>query len=38
LQLERVDVVYPGQQTFSLSERVRALALPRLYADLEPLG
>jgi hypothetical protein len=38
LKLERVDVVYPGQHTFSLSERVRALALSRLYEDLEPLG
>ena len=38
LKLERVDVVYPGQHTFSISERVRALALPRLYEDLEPLG
>jgi hypothetical protein len=33
-----VDVVYPGERTFPLAERVRALALPRLYTDLEPLG
>jgi predicted AAA+ superfamily ATPase len=38
LQLERLDVVYPGEHTFPLAERVRALALPRLYEDLEPLG
>lgn len=38
LRLERVDVVYPGEHTFPLAERVRALALPRLYEDLEPLG
>jgi predicted AAA+ superfamily ATPase len=38
LQLESVDVVYPGEHTFPLAERVRALALPRLYEDLEPLG
>jgi predicted AAA+ superfamily ATPase len=38
LRLERVDVVYPGEHTFPLTERVRALALPRLYEDLEPLG
>jgi predicted AAA+ superfamily ATPase len=38
LHLERVDVVYPGEHTFPLAERVRALALPRLYEDLEPLG
>jgi uncharacterized protein len=38
LRLDRVDVVYPGVHTFPLAERVRALALPRLYEDLEPLG
>jgi uncharacterized protein len=38
LHLERVDVVYPGEHTFPLAERVRALALPRIYEDLEPLG
>lgn len=38
LQLDRVDVVYPGVHTFALAERVRALALSRLYEDLEPLG
>jgi uncharacterized protein len=38
LQLERVDVVYPGEHTFPLADRVRALALPRLHEDLEPLG
>jgi hypothetical protein len=38
LRLERVDVVYPGERTFLLAERVRALALPRLYEDLAPLG
>jgi uncharacterized protein len=38
LRLERVDVIYPGEHTFSLAERVRALALPRLYEDLAPLG
>lgn len=37
LRLERVDVIYAGEQTFPLAERVRALALPRLYEDLAPL-
>lgn len=37
LNLERVDVVYPGQQTFPMGERVRALALSRLDQDLPPL-
>lgn len=38
LRLERVDVIYPGENTFPLSERVRALGLARLYQDLEPLA
>lgn len=38
LRLERVDVVYPGEHTFPLAERVRAVGLSRLYEDLEPLG
>jgi hypothetical protein len=33
-----VDVIYPGEHTFPLAERIRAVALPRLYEDLEPLG
>ena len=37
LNLDRVDVIYPGEHTFPLAERVRAVALPRLYEDLEPL-
>jgi len=38
LQLERVDVIYPGEQTFTLAEGVRAVAIRRLYEDLAPLG
>ncbi len=38
LKLDRVDVVYPGEQTFPLAERVRALALSGLMQDLAPLG
>ncbi|HYL04909.1 MAG TPA: ATP-binding protein [Thermoanaerobaculia bacterium] len=37
LKLDRVDVVHAGEHTFPLAERVRALALSRLYEDLEPL-
>lgn len=37
LHLERLDVVYAGDATFPLATRVRALALPRLLDDLEPL-
>ena len=38
LRLDRVDIVYPGEKTFPLAERVRAVALSRLFEDLEPLG
>ena len=38
LQLDRVDIVHAGDHTFPLAERVRALALARIYDDLEPLG
>ena len=38
LRLERLDVVHPGDQTFPLRERIRALGLPRLHEDLEPLA
>ncbi|HVT17121.1 MAG TPA: ATP-binding protein [Thermoanaerobaculia bacterium] len=38
LQLDRVDVVHAGDHSFPLAERVRALALSRIYDDLEPLG
>ncbi|MCK5801159.1 MAG: ATP-binding protein [Deltaproteobacteria bacterium] len=38
LGLERLDVVYPGADTFPIGEGIRALGLPRLLADLEPLA
>jgi predicted AAA+ superfamily ATPase len=37
LRLDRVDVVYPGEHTFPMAEKVRALALSRLMEDLERL-
>jgi hypothetical protein len=37
LRLERLEVVHAGEQTFPLAETVRALALPRLLVDLDPL-
>lgn len=37
LKLERLDVVHAGEHTFPLGERVRAVALGRLYEDMEPL-
>ncbi len=38
LRLERLDVVHGGPHTFPLARRIRAVALPRLLDDLEPLG
>lgn len=38
LELDRIDVVHAGSDTFPLGERFRALALARLLEDLEPLG
>jgi predicted AAA+ superfamily ATPase len=38
LGLERVDIVHAGERTFPLRERVRALALSRIWEDLEPVG
>ena len=37
LRLERLDLVHPGEHTFPLRERIRALGLARLLEDLEPL-
>jgi uncharacterized protein len=35
LRLDRLDVVHAGEQTFPLAKKIRALALPRLWEDLE---
>ena len=37
LKLERLDVVYVGNETFALSRNVRAVGLSRVLSDLEPL-
>jgi uncharacterized protein len=37
LELERLDVLHAGSETFPLAERVRAVALSRITQDLEPL-
>ena len=37
LKLDRIDVVHGGDETYPLSDKIRALALPRVLADLEPL-
>jgi uncharacterized protein len=37
LKLDRLEVVHASEHTFTLGERVRAVAVGRLYEDLEPL-
>ena len=36
--LDRIDVIHAGDQSFPLAERIRAVALSRVYDDLEPLA
>jgi hypothetical protein len=38
LGLDRVDVVHAGDDTYVLSDRIRALAMSRLLTDLKPLS
>lgn len=38
LGLDRLEVVHAGDATFPLSERIRAVALARVWRDLEPLA
>ncbi len=38
LHLDRLDVVYAGDKTFPLADRVRAVPAARLFDDVEPLG
>jgi hypothetical protein len=37
LRLKSLDVIHAGDQTFLLTERVRAVALARLFDDLQPI-
>ena len=37
LDLDRIDVIHAGDATFPLTERVRAVALGRVWRDLDPL-
>lgn len=37
LGLERIDVIHAGDETYLLSDRIRALPLTRVVADLRPL-
>jgi hypothetical protein len=38
LNLERLDVVHAGANTYPLAEGIRAVAFRRLFEDLEPLS
>jgi hypothetical protein len=37
LRLRRIDVVYPGNDTFALAPGIRAVGFQRLLADIEEL-
>lgn len=37
LRLDRLDVIHAGEETFPLGANLRALALKRIFQDLEPL-
>lgn len=37
LKLERIDVVHAGAETYPLTDRIRAVALSRVFSDIEPL-
>ena len=37
LKLSRLDVVHAGAQTFALTQKIRAVALRRLWVDVKPL-
>jgi hypothetical protein len=37
LELERIEVLHAGRDTFPLAQRIRAVATCRLWVDLEPL-
>jgi hypothetical protein len=37
LKLERLEVIYPGDETFPLGKRLRAVPLTRLLSDVQPL-
>jgi predicted AAA+ superfamily ATPase len=37
LELDRLDIVHAGHETYRLTDRIRALSLSRVVADLKPL-
>ena len=38
LRIDTIDVIYPGDETFPLAERIRAVGISRLWLDVPPLG
>jgi len=36
LRLERIDVLYPGRETFPLAKRIRAVPLEGMWEEIEP--
>ncbi len=38
LKLERLDVLYPGKETYPMGDRMRAVGLSRLLRNVEPLA
>lgn len=38
LALDRLDIVYPGSETFPLADRVRAVPLTRVFDEMDGLG
>jgi hypothetical protein len=37
LKLDRLDVIHAGENTFPLSEKIRAVSWQRLLIDVQPL-
>lgn len=37
LKLRRLDVIHPGDKTFPLADRVRAVGISRIIDDMAPL-
>jgi hypothetical protein len=37
LKLMGIDVIHAGEKTFMMDKKIRAVALPRLLEDIEPL-
>jgi hypothetical protein len=38
LKLSRLDVIYPGNRTFPLAAKIRAVGFSNLLRDIAPLG